>query len=144
MPFPYVIGILLLPVGLPSILVLTVAFFLGLGVDVESSTLGLHAAATTAMAFARPWVIDRLQTQQVRDKRLVPSLQRMGFSWTLRYTLLLVLLHHFVLHYLGGFPLESFLITTLKAIGNSLLTTAIVLVAELFLFPLPKVRNRSY
>ena len=30
MPFPYVIGILLLPVELPSILVLTVAFFLGL------------------------------------------------------------------------------------------------------------------
>jgi len=56
-PFPYIGFILLLPHTFQKGWSLTMAFFLGLLVDVFSNTPGIHASASVLIAFIRiPWL----------------------------------------------------------------------------------------
>lgn len=133
-PYPYCLFVLLLPVNTPKNLQLTLAFALGIVIDILSSTLGLHAAATTLIAFLRPYLIDTLQTRQFYGKEIIPSMRQMGFSWTARYTLILIAIHHLTLFLLTATSLANILNSLLRATINTLLTSAIIILAQLFLF----------
>ncbi len=56
-PFLYVMFILMLPFETPNWLVLIIGFILGLIIDSFGDTMGMHAAACTAMGFARKTVL---------------------------------------------------------------------------------------
>jgi rod shape-determining protein MreD len=56
-PYVYIMIILLLPSLTPSWMVLTIAFFTGLVIDLFSGSPGMHASATLLAGFARPFVL---------------------------------------------------------------------------------------
>ena len=56
-PYIYMIFILLLPINIQNWQLLLLGFGLGLAVDLFTGTPGLHAGATTLMAFCRPRII---------------------------------------------------------------------------------------
>lgn len=137
-PYPYLIFILLLPASLNRTLSVTLGFALGLAVDYFSFTLGLHAAACTLVAFLQPLVQQWLQSTQSQNCEDVPSLAARGFTWSLQYTLLLVLLHHFAIFLLAAPSWEHLGYVVLKITATAVLTTAIILFSEVFLFASPK------
>ena len=53
-PFLYVLFILMLPIRIPRLFLLVIAFATGLCVDLFSNTAGMHAAACVLMAYFRP------------------------------------------------------------------------------------------
>ncbi|PIE83801.1 MAG: rod shape-determining protein MreD [Bacteroidia bacterium] len=139
-PYPYLIFILLLPRGTSRVLAVVLGFALGLLVDISSSTLGLHAAATTLLAYLQPLAL-RVLGGRERENATVPSLRQMGLVWTLEFTLLLTLAHHALLLVLSDPSWGHLTLLLLKIGGSTLLSTFIILLAETFIFAAPTDSN---
>lgn len=124
-PYIYLIFIMLLPINIQKWQLLLLGFFLGLSVDMFTGTLGLHAGATTLMAFCRPAILRLVSGHQKLENVTDPDLNQLGGPWFLRYTLCMVMVHHFAL-----FFLESF---SLRLIGQVLLRILLSVPVSIFL-----------
>jgi len=133
-PMIYILPILFMPVLQPAWLVLTAAFLCGLSVDFFTDSGGMHAAATTFMAFSRIFVLNRMAPQAGYVKEDSPGIRRFGPQWVIIYLLLLVLLHHFFYFILedGGFG--RFVHVLLKTIVSGLLSVFLMMIMNLFIF----------
>lgn len=133
-PYPYFFWILLLPPDFDKRLLLALAFLLGLGVDAFNDTGGLHAAACTAIAFARPWFIRLIATQGgLEFERL--GLYDLGFRRFAVYAGIATLAHHFLLYTLEAFSWRLMGRVLLFTVVGGILT---FLVALLILLPFRK------
>ena len=141
-PYVYVLFVLLLPVEIPKWLLLIAAFFTGLTIDMFGSSGGMHAAATVFMAFLRPGVLKLIAPRDgyESDTNLIP--QVMGFSWFITYVSIMVLLHHLMCFYIEVFRFSEFFITFYKAILNTGITVALIIIGE-YLFGQSK-RNARF
>lgn len=124
-PYIYVIFIMLLPLNMPKWQILVLGFVLGLTVDLFTGTPGLHAGATTLMAFCRPFIINLISGNQKFENITEPNLGQLDGMWFFRYVLCLVLIHHFAL-----FFLESF---SFRLIGQILLRILLSVPVSVFL-----------
>ena len=96
-PFPYVLFILLLPVGVPNLILYCFAFFTGITIDAFYDTLGVNAAACVALAWGRILLIRiTLQTDQY-ENYMTPVLGTLSFQWYFLYVFVLALFHRSVL-----------------------------------------------
>ena len=108
-PFAYVYFMLVLNRDVKRNVLLLLGFFVGLVIDVFSNTPGMHAAATTLLAFVRPWL---------------------GFGSFLGYAAMAVFLHHAVLLLLDTFSFFSWTLLLLKVVCSTALTTFCVMMME--------------
>lgn len=129
-PYLYVLFILLLPFETPKWLLLLSAFFLGLFVDMFSGVMGIHAAASVLMAFARPGVMKIIAARGQYEPGSQPGIQDFGFPWFFSYSLLLVVLHHLLLFYLEVFSFHEFFITFLRVIFSTAFTLILIFITE--------------
>ena len=95
-PYLYVLFILLLPVETPKWLILFLSFFIGIGVDMFSNTMGLHAAASVFMGFCRPYLLKVLAPREGYGAESKPGLKAMNLRWFITYTGILVFLQQHV------------------------------------------------
>jgi hypothetical protein len=109
-------------------------FALGLGIDLFEHTLGMHTAATVLIAFVRPYFLSLLAPRDGYEPDTFPRIHYYGFLWFLKYTLLIVFLHHFVLFYLEVFQLQNFLSTLLRVILSSVLSASTIVLSQYFVF----------
>ena len=107
-PYVYLVFIMLLPLNIQKWQLLVLGFFLGLSIDLFTGTLGLHAGATTLMAFCRPAILRLVSGHQKLENVVEPNLSQLGGVWFLRYTLCMVLVHHFSLFFLESFSFHLF------------------------------------
>ncbi|MBQ8957518.1 MAG: rod shape-determining protein MreD [Bacteroidales bacterium] len=107
-PYIYLIFVMLLPFSTPKWQLLVLGFVLGLSVDLFTGTPGLHAGATTLMAFCRPSIIKLVSGNQKFENIDEPNLGQLGGLWFFRYVLCLVLIHHFALFFLESFSFRLF------------------------------------
>ena len=114
-PYVYVLFIFLLPFNIQKWQLLILGFFTGLTVDLFNGTPGLNAAATVFMSFIRPYVISSMTRRKDINANDEPSLNNMGISCFIVYTLILLLAHNFIL-----FLLEAFSIKLSEAQKNEL------------------------
>jgi rod shape-determining protein MreD len=132
-PFPYVYLILLLPISIGRIQLLLIGFILGLTIDVFSDTGGLHAAATTLVAFYRPLYLKARSPREGYELTAVPHIKQFGLPWFLPYAVLLIFVHHAALFYIEVFRFANFFHTLLRVLLSSGLTLIFVLLAEYLL-----------
>lgn len=124
-PYVYIIFIMLLPINIPNWQLLVLGFFLGLAVDFFGGTSGLHAGATTFMAFCRPYILNLLSGHQKYENVQEPNLGQQGGLWFIKYTSCMVIVHHLFL-----FLAESF---SFKLFGQVLLRILISAPVSIFL-----------
>ncbi len=105
-PSVYLIFIMLLPVNMPGWQLLVLGFSMGLTVDLFTGTPGLHAGATTLLAFCRPAIIKLISGTQKFESIHEPNLNQLDGMWFLRYTISCVFVHHFALFFLESFSLH--------------------------------------
>ena len=105
-PYIYLMFIMLLPFNTPKWQLLVLGFALGLSIDFFTGTLGLHAGATTLMAFCRPSIISLISGNQKFENIPEPKLGPLDGMWFFRYVLCLVLIHHFALFFLESFSFQ--------------------------------------
>ena len=90
----YILAIYILPYRLRNATILFFGFFLGLFVDLANHTMGIHAAATTLLAYIRPRLLmltsNREQIDDIQGKQKISD-----FGWFFKYVFISV--HNFVI-----------------------------------------------
>jgi rod shape-determining protein MreD len=133
-PYLYILFILLLPFEIPGWILLVIGFLTGLSIDAFTDTLGLHTSATVLMAFLRPFILRIIAPRDGYDSGKSPNLNSFGLPWFLRYSIILIFAHHFVLFYLEVFRISDFFTTLLRIILSSLFTILLVLLSQIFMY----------
>ncbi len=133
-PYAYILFLLILPVRIPKSLLLIIAFFTGLTVDMFGNSIGLHASACLLLAYARPMVLRILAPRDGYETDTVPSIIGQGFKWFMIYTALLTVIHHLLLFYLESFRLSEFFTTFVRALSSSLATITVIILFQYLFF----------
>lgn len=137
-PFIYVLFLLLLPFGIPNILLYIIAFVTGLTLDAFYDTLGVHTSACVMLAFVRILFISVTVSRDGFDEP-EPTLGNMGFKWFILYAILCIFSHHIVLFLLETFRLTELSYTLLRCLLSGLFTLFTVVLIE-FVFYNRKMR----
>jgi rod shape-determining protein MreD len=127
-PYVYILIILVLPFDIPGWALLLIGFFTGLTVDAFSSTLGIHSSASLFLAFMRPTILSNISARESIEKSISPSLAVSDIVWFVKYTLLMVFAHHFVLFFLESFSFTHFFGTILRIILSSMATFIFIMI----------------
>lgn len=131
-PFVYVMFILILPVSIPSWILLLLSFLTGFVVDLFSGTMGVHVFATVMAGFVRPWILSVNVTSETVEAEMSPSSYRSGLRWFLVYTVTVVLVHHLALFFVEIFSLRNFLHTLLRVVLSTAVTTFFIVLFDFF------------
>ena len=133
-PYVYLLFILLMPFETPRWMQLIAGFLLGLSIDLFENTPGMHTAATVLVAFLRPYLLNLFAPRDGYEPETYPRIHYYGFNWFLKYTLAVVVIHHFALFYLEVFQLKDFLSTLLRVFLSSILSAATIVLSQFFVF----------
>jgi hypothetical protein len=133
--FIYPLFILGLPIRTPPSAVLTLAFIMGLIVDVFYMTPGVHAGAITAMAFARPYILGILEPRTGYSVNAIPSKYHQGINWYLSYSGILLFIHVFIFYILEVFTFVYFLEIWLKTVFTFFITFLVGLIYQYLVDP---------
>jgi rod shape-determining protein MreD len=129
-PFVYVMFILILPVAIPSWILLLLSFLTGFIIDLFCGTLGVHVFATVLAGFVRPWVLSLNVTAEGAEAEMSPSSYRSGLRWFLIYTFTVVLVHHLALFLVEIFSLRYFFQTLLRVLLSTAVTTFFIVLFD--------------
>ena len=131
-PYVYIMFIILLPVEIPSWLLLLLSFGIGIIIDLFSGSPGMHSSATVFAGFIRPYILRIVSPRDGYEARSEPSMLNYGFVWFLTYTVLIVIIHHTTLFYLEVFRFADFFRTLLRVLLSSLFTVAFIVLIEFY------------
>ncbi len=129
-PMLYIMFIMTLPFQTPRWIVVLSGFITGCCIDCFSGIYGVHAAATTLIAFLRPVIINMIPYSSNLEEHQLPTLWDMHIGWFAGYALLTSFLHQFMLFLLDSFSLANFLHLIWISFINSIFTTIILLTAQ--------------
>ena len=133
-PYIYILFILLMPFETPGWILLISGFSLGLSIDIFMNTIGLHTTATIILAFTRPYILNVISPRDGYEPGSFPRIFYYGFNWFLRYTISMVLIHHFTLFFLEVFRFEVILHTIVRIILSSLFSVSLIIISQYFVF----------
>jgi rod shape-determining protein MreD len=133
-PYIYILFLILLPFATPPAIVVLSGFLLGLSIDIFSETLGMHTAATTFIAYSRLYVLKFFAPHDGYEKGTLPRIYEYGLPWFIKYTAILVLMHHFLLFYLEMFQIQDFFYTFLRVLLSSLFSILVIVLSQFFVF----------
>lgn len=122
----YILAIYILPYRLRQATILIFGFLLGLFVDLGNHTMGIHAAATTLIAYIRPRLLmltsNREQIDDIQGKQKISD-----FGWFFKYVLISTTIFNVVLMICEAFTFHNFLITLLRIICSTVASTFFIL-----------------
>jgi rod shape-determining protein MreD len=131
-PYVYILFILLLPIDVPSWLLLILSFVTGLIIDFFSGSPGMHTSATVLAGFVRPYILRIVSPRDGYESGSDPSMLNYGFRWFFFYALLVVLVHHTALFYLEVFRFAEFFRTMLRVLLSSIFSLTFILLIEFY------------
>ena len=106
--------------------ILFFGFFLGLFVDLANHTMGIHAAATTLLAYIRPRLLmltsNREQIDDIQGKQKISD-----FGWFFKYVFISTAIFNTVLILCETFSVHNFVITGLRILFSTLASTFFIL-----------------
>ena len=141
-PYIYLIFVMLLPLNTPGWQLLVAGFSIGLVIDLFMGTLGMHAGATTLMAFCRPAIIRIVSGSQKLEMNREPTINHVGFPWFLRYTICMVIVHNFTYFMLEGFSFHLVGQALLRILISVPVSTFLIIVL-MYLFSRDKNKEKS-
>ncbi len=141
-PYVYLIFVMLLPINMPKWGLLLSGFGIGIVIDLFLGTPGLHAGATTLMAFCRPGIIKLVSGTQKFESIQYPNLNQLSGRWFLRYTLCMVVVHHFFLFFLESFSFKLIGQILLRFIISAPISIFLIMMI-LYLFKLERSKEKN-
>lgn len=122
----YPLVLLLLPIKIQKNLLLVIAFFLGLAVDMFYDTSGIHAATCVFIAYIRSGVLSVIEPRGSYESNQAPTKRNFGTAWFFQYIGILLFLHLFLIFLLEVFSFAGFGMTLLKTILSFILSMVLV------------------
>ncbi|MGN0002120.1 MAG: rod shape-determining protein MreD [Sphingobacterium composti] len=132
--FPYILIILLLPIGLSNLTLFVLAFLTGLSIDAFYDSMGIHAAACVALVYFRIFFHKITIELDEQASFNTPSWGNMGFKWYGTYILLSILIHHSVLFFVEIFSFHNIIQTLLSIALSSMFTLILIFVISLLTY----------
>jgi rod shape-determining protein MreD len=129
-PYVYVMFILILPMAIPTWILLLLSFMTGIVIDIFAGTMGVHAFATVMAGFARPWVLSLNITAEASEPEMSPSSHTNGLRWFFIYTVTVVFIHHFSLFFVEVFGFSNFFHTLLRVLLSTMVTTFFIILFD--------------
>ena len=133
-PIVYILYIILLPFETPKWLVMILAFFIGISIDIFSDTMGLNAAASVLIAFIRPGLLNYLAPRDGYEIGSFPRIYYQGAQWFLKYATTLVLAHQITYYMLEAFGFDSFWVILYKIFIASLISMILIVISQYTIF----------
>ncbi|MFT4031368.1 MAG: hypothetical protein QM669_03035 [Siphonobacter sp.] len=130
--FVYIACTLSMSFDTPKSQVLLMAFGTGFFVDLFYNTLGLHAASTVFLAFARPTILRILTPARGYEERTEPLISDMSLRWVISYVFLSALLHSTLLFTLESLNISLIIPLLVKIITSTLYTTFVIVTLQYF------------
>lgn len=107
------------------------------------NTGGIHAAATTLLAFIRIFTLRFYLAPEDEDNNISPGLYTFGTRKYLIYSSILILIHQLAFFSLEVFKTDSILFIVKKTLASSILNiTLLVFIQMLFMKPAKKKNER--
>lgn len=125
-PILYIYFIVRLPINISRNWTMTLAFLLGLIIDIFANTQGMHALASTITAVCRQTVFGLYFSREDDLADPIPSIKTLGSPVFLKYLFSMVLLHCTLLFIIQAFTLHHISITILRIIFSTLLSTLLI------------------
>ena len=129
-PLFYVYAVLRWPSDMPRWLQVLAGFVVGLAVDMLLDTLGMHAIATTLVAYLRQPMLASSFSGETEG--FSPGEKTMGLLDFWKYAAVLVLVHHFTLYLVESFSFFSLWWLLSRTLGSTALTLLLVFLLERF------------
>jgi len=122
----YILAIFLLPYKLKGVPLLLFGFLLGLIMDFADNTAGIHAAASTFVAYIRPRLLQlTLTREELEETYGVQSLA--DFRWFLKYSFVSTSLFNVVLVFAEAFTFRDIFITLIRIILSTFISMLFML-----------------
>lgn len=129
--FLYVVYLLTFPVETNPLVMMAIAFAMGLGIDIFYDSMGLHAMASVFMVYVRGYWLARITPQGGYDRNSMPTMAMNGLQWFVVYALPLVFLHHTVLFFAEAGGTTYFWFTLFKVFMSTLFTVVAIVISEM-------------
>ena len=120
--FVFIYVIVSMPMSMKVDWLLTIAFFMGLLVDMFSDTAGLNALACTVLAFVRRPVLYAYISKDDHTKAVTPTVRSLGFSVYAKYLFTLSLIYCALVFILEFFSYAAFREIAIMTGASSLFT----------------------
>lgn len=133
-PVIYILYIILLPFETPKWIVLILAFFIGISIDIFSDSLGLNAASSVLIGFVRPGILNMLAPRDGYETASFPRVYYQGINWFVKYSLSLVVIHQFAYYLLESFSFENFFVILLKVFIASVASIMLIIISQYIFF----------
>ena len=122
----YILALYILPYKMKGIPLLLFGFFFGLIMDLADNTVGIHAAASTFIAYIRPRLLQLTSTQEeIDDTHGGQGLT--DVRWFLKYTFVSTLLFNVVLILTEAFTFNDMLISIIRIILSTFISMLFML-----------------
>ncbi|MGN1237775.1 MAG: rod shape-determining protein MreD [Muribaculaceae bacterium] len=125
-PIVYIYFIIRLPINLSVNWAMTLAFLLGLTIDIFSNTQGMNALACVVAAALRRPVFSLYFAREDDLANPIPSIQTLGFGIYIKYLLSMVLLFCILLFSIQAFTLHNLQTTLLRIAASTILSTLLI------------------
>lgn len=136
-PSFYIFFILLLPFETPAYLMLIIAFSSGLIMDGFTDSGGIHAAASTLVAFLRPQILKTISSKREYEPGVQVRASDLGWPWFLKYCLSMVAIYQIMTIGLEVFR-WSMIPSSLLRLGISTALTLILIIIYEYLLRTPR------
>ncbi|MBP7240072.1 MAG: hypothetical protein KBA14_07585 [Saprospiraceae bacterium] len=133
--FIYPVIVLLLPFRLSRHYVIVIGFLLGLLIDMFYDTIGVHAFALTATAYARGLLLSYLEPRGGYQLSMSPTQYSMGLNWLVTYTSLCMAIHTFLFFTAEIFTFVYIGQILLNSLVTFFLSMAVIMVYHLLFNP---------
>lgn len=134
LPYVYVLFFIMLPFDINKTFLLILGFLLGVLIDFSTNSPGVHASATLAIAFVRPYILVKMSPRQGYDINSSPMLAYYGFRWFFQYAIIMVSIHHFILFFNLSFSFDESLFLVIRAIINIFFTMLLIIVSQYLVY----------
>ena len=125
-PYIYVLCLLMMPITLSHSVDMVIGALVGLAMDVFCNSLGIHTASCILIMFIRPYLIGAIVNDKDRLNEQI-SLRAIGMEAMLKYTVILVLIHHFVVFSLAAWSWHHIGFVLLETLVSSIVTISIII-----------------
>ena len=132
-PYAYIIAIMAMPFGTTTPVMIAVSFAQGLAIDIFCNTPGMHAGACVMIGYLRQYILKLIAQRDAYKSDMMPSASSYGIAWFLKYSVMMVSVHHVMLFFIEQFDTLFFWPTLCRVLLSILATILFILAAQFFL-----------
>lgn len=125
-PYIYVLCLLMMPITLPHSMDMMIGAAVGLMMDVFCNSLGIHMAACVLLMLIRPYLLGVIVNDKDRLNEQI-NLRTIGWEALIRYTVILVLVHHLTVFTLAAWNWNYIGFVLIETAVSSTVTILVVL-----------------